>query len=81
MGLKPCTVREYILQQNIDWSVKENNLQTTKLALREFLDGRLVDMLLKDQSNKYMIWLGINKAKSGRGEYTNQVQKDIYKEY
>ena len=81
MGLKPCTVREYILQQNIDWSVKENNLHSTELALREFLDGRLVDMLLKDQSNKYMVWLGINKAKSGRGEYTNQVQKDIYKEY
>ena len=40
-----------------------------------------MDTLLKDLSEKYMIWVNIASPKSARGKYTKRLEVDVHKEY
>ena len=83
MEQKPCQIQEYYVRENRLWTVagEEENMDETDKMMREFLNERVVDELIKNQTEKYMFWISFLPSGSTRGKYTNQIQIEVSKEY
>ena len=81
LNQKPCTIQEYSVEVDPLWSVNEGNKNLTETVLRGFLNDRVVNTVVEDLSNKYMIWANIESPRSTKGKYTKRVQKVVHKEY
>ena len=78
---KPCAIQEYSVEVDPLWSVNERNKDLTEALLRGFLNDKVVNTLVNDLSNKYMIWTNIASQRSTKGKYTKRIQKDVHKEH
>ena len=80
MGQKPCITEEYSIFENKQWSAKDPPV--AKKILEDYIFNRtLLDEILDNQMDKYMILLEFAKGKWSNGLYANKIQKHIYREY
>ena len=83
MEQKPCQIQEYYVSKNRLWTSagEMENEDTTDKMMRDILNGRVVDELMKNQDKNYMFWISFTASDSTRGEYTDQIQIQVSKEY
>ena len=81
MEQKPCIVQEYLEELDPLWSVIGDDRISSNALLRKFLKNSIVETILENLDNKYMVWPAFSPRRTGRGKYSKYLSIDVHKEY
>ena len=79
MEQKPCIVQEYVEKLDPLWSGYDKN--SSNNLLRLYLKPSVVDTILQNQDNKYMVWPAFTPRRTKRGKYSRYFSIDVHKEF